>query len=235
MLTGFRRFLKRLTAISGLGHDSGTTAFNPQPAIQNHGTGIGSGLRGKSLFGLWTDIIKIFEVEGYIWFVNKPIFDGDTTQYTFFRYGDEQFDQVSVFVKPKTRYHRIRAERNPSLFVTDGEHRWIAFGGHIFKADATGLLWFTGRFQRIPFQTDLAIDHGVSPINGFHTDANDKLWVLFENGKVHSYPKTIGPSTALDIEPEILPHLIKVTKMLEASSGAKWFYNAVTGKVDTLE
>ena len=231
---GIDRIQTVFEAINGdfwFGHDSGTTAFNPQPAIQNHGTGMSSGPRSKSRFGLWTDIIKIFEVDGYIWFVNKPIFDGDTTRYTFFRYGDEQFDQVSVLVKPKTRYHRIRAERDPSLFVTDGEHRWIAFGGHIFKAEATGLLWFTGRFQRIPFQTDLEIDHGASPINGFHTDADNKLWILFENGKVQSYPKTIGTSTAVAIEPETLPHLIKVTKMLEASSGAKWFYNAVTGKL----
>ncbi len=221
-------------AINGdlwFGHESGATVFNAQPAIQNHGTGLGSGVRGKSRFALWKDVIKIFEVEGDIWFVDKPIFDGDATQYTFFRYRDEHFDQVSIFIKPKTRYHRIRAERNPNLFVTGGAHRWLAFGGHIFKADTTGLLWFTDRFQRIPFQTDFEIDHAPSPINGFHTDVNGKLWVLFESGKVQAYPETMDPSTAEDIEPETLPHLIKVTKMLEVSSGAKWFYNAVTGKL----
>ncbi len=221
-------------AINGdlwFGHESGATVFNAQPAIQNHGTGLGSSVRGKSRFALWKDIIKIFEVEGDIWFVDKPIFDGDATQYTFFRYRDERFDQVSIFIKPKTRYHRIRAERNPNLFVTDGAHRWLAFGGHIFKADTTGLLWLTDRFQRIPFQTDFEIDHAPSPINGFHTDVNGKLWVLFESGKVQAYPETMDPSTAEDIEPETLPHLIKVTKMLDVSSGAKWFYNAVTGKL----
>ncbi len=221
-------------AINGdlwFGHESGATVFNAQPAIQNHGTGLGSGVRGKSRFALWKDIIKIFEVEGDIWFIDKPIFDGDATQYTFFRYRDERFDQVSIFIKPKTRYHRIRAERNPNLFVTDGAHRWLAFGGHIFKADTTGLLWLTDRFQRIPFQTDFEIDHAPSPINGFHTDVNGKLWVLFESGKVQAYPETMDPSTAEDIEPETLPHLIKVTKMLDVSSGAKWFYNAVTEKL----
>ena len=221
-------------AINGdlwFGHESGATVFNAQPAIQNHGTGLGSGVRGKPRFALWKDIIKIFEVEGDIWFVDKPVFDGDATQYTFFRYRDERFDQVSIFIKPKTRYHRTRAERNPNLFVTVGAHRWLAFGGHIFKADTTGLLWFTDRFQRIPFQTDFEIDHAPAPINGFHTDVNGKLWVLFESGKVQAYPETMDPSTAVDIEPETLPHLIKVTQMLEVSSGAKWFYNAVTGKL----
>ena len=231
---GIDRIQTVFEAINGdfwFGHESGATVFNPQPAIQNHGTAIGSGVRGNPRFALWKDIIKIFEVEGDIWFVDKPVFEGDATQYKFFRYRDERFDQVSIFIRPQTRYHRIRAERNPNLFVTDGAHRWLAFGGHIFKADAIGLLWLTDRFQRIPFQTDFKIDHAPSPINGFHTDVNGKLWVLFESGKVQAYPETMDPSTAVNIKPETLPHLIKVTKMLEVSLGAKWFYNAVTGKL----
>ncbi len=221
-------------AINGdlwFGHDNGATVFNPMPAIQNHGTGIGSGVRGKSNFALWTNIVKVFEIDGYIWFVNKPIFSEEVTQYTFFRYRNERFDQVSVFIRPRPRHIRRLSDRNPNLFVTDGEHRWMAFGGHIFKADATGLSWFTNRFQRIPFQTDLEIEHAESPINALHTDANDKLWVLYENGKVQSYPKAIGPTTAINIQPDTLPRLIKVTKMLKMPSGDKWFYNAVTGKL----
>ena len=221
-------------AINGdlwFGHDNGATVFNPRPAIQNHGTGIGSSVRGKSRFAFWTDVIKIFEIDGYIWFVSKPIFSEEATQYTFFRYRDEFFDQVSVFVKPRPGPIRRQSDRNPNLFVADGEHRWMAFGGHIFKADATGLFWFTGGFQKIPFRTDLEIEHAESSINGFHIDANDKLWVLYENGKVQSYPKAIGPSTARNIQSDTLPRLIKVTKMLEMPSGDKWFYNAVTGKL----
>ena len=231
---GIDRIRAIFEAINGdlwFGHDNGVTVFNPKPAIQNHGTGISSSTSGKSRFAFWTDIVKIFEVDGYIWFVNKPIFSRNATQYTFFRYGDELFDQVSVFIKSKTERLKRRSDSDPKLFVTEGEHRWIAFGGHIFKADAAGLLWFTNRFQRIPFQTDLEIDQATSPINALHTDTDGKLWVLFENGMVQSYPKTIGPATSINIEPETLPHLIKVTKMLEMPSGAKWFYNAVTGKL----
>ena len=231
---GIDRVRTIFEAINGdlwFGHDNGVTMFNPRPAIQNHGTGIGNRVRGKSRFALWTDIIKIFEVDGYIWFINKPIFSENATQYTFFRYGNELFDQVSIFIKPRAGRIRRLANRNPNLFVTEGEHRWIAFGGHIFKADAAGLLWFTDRFQRIPFQTDLEIEHAESPINALHTDVNDKLWVLYENGKVQSYPRDIGSSTSTNIEPETLPYLIKVTKMLEVPSGTKWFFNDVTGKL----
>ena len=231
---GIDRVRTIFEAINGdlwFGHDNGVTMFNPRPAIQNHGTGIGNRVRGKSRFALWTDIIKIFEVDGYIWFINKPIFRENATQYTFFRYGNELFDQVSIFIKPRAGRIRRLANRNSNLFVTEGEHRWIAFGGHIFKADAAGLLWFTDRLQRIPFQTDLEIEHAESPINALHTDVNDKLWVLYENGKVQSYPRDIGSSTSTNIEPETLPYLIKVTKMLEVPSGTKWFFNDVTGKL----
>ncbi len=227
---GIDRIHAIFEAINGdlwFGHDNGVTVFNPRPAIQNHGTGI----RNESRFTSWTDIIKIFEIDGYIWFVNKPILGRNATKYTFFRYRNELFDQVSVFIKPKDGRVERLSDQNPNLLVTKDEHPWIAFGGHIFKVDATGLLWLTNRFQRIPFQTALEIEHADSPINGLHTDANDKLWVLYENGKVESYPKTIEPSTSVDIKPETLPHLIKVTKMLEIPSRGKWFYNAVTGKL----
>ena len=231
---GIDRIHTIFEAINGdlwFGHDNGATVFNPSPAIQNHGTGISSRVRRESRFAFWTDIVKIFEVGGHIWFTSKPIYGENATRYTFFRYGDGSFDQVSIFIKPKTGHIRRRSDRNPNLFVTEGEHRWLAFGGHIFKADATGLLWLTNRFQRIPFQTTLEIDHADSPINALHTDTNDKLWVLYENGRVQSYPKKIGDSTSINIEPETLPHLIKVTKMFEMPSGAKWFFNAVTGKL----
>ena len=128
-------------AINGdlwFGHDNGATVFNPRPAIQNHGTGIGSGVRGKSHFALWTDIVKIFEIDGYIWFVNKPIYSEDATQYTFFRYKNEFFDQISVFVKPRPGSIRRLSDRNPNLFVTDDEHRWIAFGDISLKQTRQG-------------------------------------------------------------------------------------------------
>ena len=230
---GIDRVRTIFEAINGdlwFGHDNGVTVFNPKPAIQNHGTGVGGRVRGKSRFAFWTDIVKIFEIGEYIWFINKPILSGNAIRYTFFRYGNGRFDEVSVFIKPDARHLGRRYVRNPNLFITEDEHRWIAFGGHIFKAYATGLFWLTNRFQRIPFQTTLEIDHAASPINALHTDTK-KLWVLFENGRVQSYPKTIEPSMSINIEPETLPYLIKVTKTLEIPSGTKWFFNAVTGKL----
>ena len=230
-IDGIRTIFEAINGDLWFGHDSGVTAFNPSPAIQNHGTGIGGRIGGKSRFTFWTDIVKIFEVGEHIWFVNKPIYTENATRYTFFRYENESFNQVSIFIKPKTGHIRKQSDRDPNLFVTEGEHRWLAFGGHIFKADATGLLWLTNRFQRIPFETTLEIDHADSPINALHTDPNDKLWVLYENGRVQSYPKKVGPSTSTNIDPELLPYLIKVTKTFKIPSGDTWFFNDVTGKL----
>ena len=212
------------------GHDNGVTVLNAKPAIQNYATGLGSRVRGQSRRALWTDIVKIFEVDGYIWFINRPVSSGNSTRYTFFRYRNELFDQVSVLIKPKQGQLGSQSNRDPKLFIAEEEHPWFAFGGHIFKVDAIGLSWLTDRFQRISFQTDLEIEHTAFPINALHTDAN-KLWVLFENGRVQAYPKNVEPSTSVNIEPEMLPYLIKVTKMFEIPSGTKWFFNAVTGKL----
>ena len=232
-IDGIRTIFEALNGDLWFGHDDGATVFNPSPAIQNHGTGIGGRIGGKSRFAFWTNIVKIFEVGEHIWFVNRPIYseNANATRYTFFRYEDASFDQISIYIKPKTGHIRRHSDTDPNLFVTEGKHRWLAFGGHLFKADPTGLLWLTNRFQRIPFQTTLEIDHADSPINALHTDANDTLWVLYENGRVQSYPKTIGPATATNIEPETLPYLIKVTKTFKIPSGDTWFFNAVTGKL----
>ena len=231
---GIDRIRTIFEAINGdlwFGHDNGVTLFNPRPAIQNHTTGIGSGISGKSRLAFWTDIVKIFEIGDSLWFVNKPISRENATRYTFFRYGNGLFEQVSVIIKPKVRHTKRQPDKAPNLFVTEGEHPWVALGGHLFKINEAGLLWLTNRFQRIPFQTNLEIDHAASPINALHTDANGKLWALFENGRVQSYPNTIESETSINIEPEALPYLIKVTKMLELPSGKKWFFNAVTGKL----
>ena len=230
-IDGIRTIFEAINGDLWFGHDIGVTAFNPSPAIQNHGTGIGGRIGGKSRFAFWTDIVKIFEVGEHIWFVNKPIHSENATRYTFFRYEDESFNQVSIFIRPKTGHIRRHSDTDLNLFVTEGEHRWLAFGGHLFKADATGLLWLTNRFQRIPFQTTLEIEHADSPINALHTDADDTLWVLYENGRVQSYPKKIGPATSTNIAPELLPYLIKVTKTFKIPSGDTWFFNAVTGKL----
>ncbi|MDE0013812.1 MAG: SpoIIE family protein phosphatase [Candidatus Poribacteria bacterium] len=189
---------------------------------------------GQTRVGSRTEIAKIFEVDGHIWFVNfvDPRLDGRFTRYTFFRYANGKFDGVSISIIARIGPGGEGADINPEVLVTDGEHRWMAFGGHLFKADTSGLLRLTKTgFQRILFGTTSEIDHGEAAITDLYRDPNDRLWVHFGNGKVLRYPKKIHLSTPRTraIGPEILP--LKATMLLKSALGSKWLFNSVTGKL----
>ena len=190
--------------------------------------------RGQTRVGFRTDIVNMFEVDEHIWFVNfvDPRLHGRSTRYTLFRYANGKFDQVSISIKTRTGPGGEGSDNNPKILVTEGEHRWITFGGHLFKADTTGLLRFTNAgFQRILFGTTLEIDQGESTITALYKDFNDRLWVHFGNGKVLRYPKAVDllTSVARPINSETIP--LKATTLLKTIAGAKWFFNAVTGKL----
>ena len=189
---------------------------------------------GQTAFGSRTEIVKIFEVGGHIWFVNfiDPRLPRRSTRYTFFRYANGKFDEVSISIQTRIGPGGEGADISPEVLVTEGEQQWIAFGGHLFKADTTGLLRLTTTgFQRILFGTTSETDHGEAAITDLYTDPNDRLWVHFGNGKVLRYPKKIhlSTSTTRAIEPEIVP--LKATTLLKSVLGSKWLFNKVTGKL----
>ena len=178
-----------------------------------------------------TEIVNIFEVGEHVWFVNSvdPRLQGRSTRYTFFRYANGKYDEAAISIKAKIGPGGEGADINPEIRITEGKHRWIAFGGHLFKVDITGLLRHTSTgFQRIPFGTTSELDQGEAAITDLYWDPTDRLWVHHGNGKVLRYPKEITTSTR-SINPEILP--LKATTLLRSASGSKWFFNAVTGKL----
>ena len=188
-----------------------------------------------------TDIEKIFEVDGHVWFIDEPGTSGSSTRlrYTFFRYANGKFSQVSIPIQTIIGPGGERSDTSTSVLVHEGEHIWMAFGGHLFKTDATGLLWLTDAgFQRIPFReigpnsipAPIApIEFGTAAITDLYNDPDDRLWVHFDNGKVLRYPKEINTVTTRLSNPETLP--LKATTLLKTASGSKWFFNEVTGKL----
>ncbi len=189
-----------------------------------------------------SEIVKIFEVGRDIWFINQPRSRGNSTRYTFFRYANGNYGhQISISIRTKIGPGGERSDSNRDVLVTEGEHVWMAFGGHLFKPDATGLLWLTDRgSQRILFQkiaerqsntSVLEIEPGTTAITDLYRDADDRLWVHFENGKVNRYPKNIDlvASTTRAIKPDELD--LKATKLLKSMPRRKWFFNAVTGRL----
>ena len=189
-----------------------------------------------------SEIVKIFEVDGDIWFVNEPESRFNATRYTFFRYANASFDhQISISIRTKTGPGGERSDSNTDVRIADGEHLWLAFGGHLFKADATGLLWLTeSGSQRILFQKTVEtrqsrrereIEPGAVAITDLYRDAKDRLWVHFGNGTVKRYPKNIDRtvSTTRPIATDELN--LKATTLLKTTPQGKWFFNAVTGKL----
>lgn len=189
-----------------------------------------------------SEIVKIFEVGGDIWFINEPESRSRSTRYTFFRYANASLDhQISISIRTKTGPGGERSDSNTDVLVAGGEHVWLAFGGHLFKADATGLLWLTERgAQRILFQKTAEmhrgtrvqeIEPGAAAITDLYRDAKGRLWVHFGNGNVKRYPKTIdrAASTTRPIAPDELS--LKATKLLKTTPKGKWFFNAVTGRL----
>ena len=190
---------------------------------------------------LRTEIERIFEVSGHVWFIDEPSLSGSSTrlQYTFFRYAHGKFGQVSIPIQTIIGPGGERSDRSTHVLIHEGEYTWLAFGGHLFKADATGLLLLTDTgFQRILFR-DIGpnsiptpmdpIEFGTAAITDLYSDSNDRLWVHFDDGKVFRYPKEINTITTRLSPPETL--VLKATHQLKTASGSKWFFNAVTGKL----
>lgn len=209
--------------------------------IQNGAPSDSEGIRPGSGHSQ-SEIVKIFEVGGDIWFINQPESRFGSTRYTFFRYANANFGhQISISIRTKTGPGGERSDSNTDVLVTEGEHIWLAFGGHLFKADATGLLWLTERgAQRILFQKttemrrgtrDREIEPGAVAITDLYRDAKDRLWVHFGNGNVRRYPKSIDQAAATT-RPIASDELrLKATNLLKATPKGKWFFNAVTGRL----
>ena len=189
-----------------------------------------------------SEIVKIFEVGGDIWFINEPISRGSSTRYTFFRYANGNYGhQISISIRIKIGPGGESSDSNPDVLITEGKHVWLAFGGHLFKADKMGLLWLRETSsQRILFQKTadinsdtavLEIDPGAAAITDLYRDSKDRLWVHFENARVKRYPKTIdsAASPTRSIAPDVLS--LKATHLLKATPEHSWFFNAVTGKL----
>ena len=189
-----------------------------------------------------SEIVQIFEVGGDIWFINEPESRFGYTRYTFFRYANASFGYpISIAIRTKTGPGGERSDSNPDIHVAESEHVWLAFGGHLFKADPTGLLWLTEtgtqkiRFEKTmemqPHTKDRTIEPGTVTITDLYRDSKDRLWVHFGNGNVKRYPKDIDRAvyTKRPIQPEEMN--LKATTLLKTMPKSKWFFNAVTGRL----
>ena len=161
-----------------------------------------------------SEIVKIFEVGRDIWFINEPGSRGEATHYTFFRYANGSYGhQISISVRTKIGPGGERSDSNTDVLVAKGEHVWMAFGGHLFKADATGLLWLTeSGSQRILFKKETFLN---SPLLPLEIAESDSQGILFE--------KTAGRQTATSVF-EIEPGEAAITDLYRDSDDRLWVH-----------
>lgn len=198
-----------------------------------------------------TEIVKIFEVDEQLWFINRPAPGRDATRYTFFRYANGKFDQVSLYIAVEIGPGGERLNtRNLDVLLSEGESPWLALGGWLFKPDATGLQWLSPEagFIRILFRQTREMRHAPSAITSLHTDKQGRLWCHLENGQARRYPALLDAvasgarrAQGSTLEPENLQlnaAMLVHTHSLEALGRdaasdveVKWFFSSATGKL----
>ena len=192
--------------------ESSTNSLRLAP-IQNASTAESQDIRtgsGRSQ----SEIVKIFEVGGDIWFINEPESRFGATRYTFFRYANASFGhQISISIRTKTGPGGERSDSNTDVLIAEGEHVWLAFGGHLFKADATGLVWLTERgSQRILFEKETFLN---SPLLPLEIRQSDSQRILFE--------KTAERQTATSVF-EIEPGAVAITDLYRDAKDRLWVH-----------
>ena len=199
-----------------------------------------------------TEIIKIFEVDEHVWFINRPAPGRDATRYTFFRYANGKFDQVSLSVAVEIGPGGERLNtRNIEVILSEGSvgdgGPWLALGGWLFKPDASGLQWLSPEagFIRVLFQQTRELRHAPSAITSLHKDKLGRLWCHFDNGQVKRYPASLDSavlrSGERNLQPEILPLHAAVLvhtsspetlgKSFASDFEIKWFFSTATGRL----
>ncbi|MDE0638616.1 MAG: SpoIIE family protein phosphatase [Candidatus Poribacteria bacterium] len=178
------------------------------------------------------EIIKIFEVNGDIWFLDKPIqHQGGFTFFRIFRYRNGVFEKLSLFIGAEigpggeTSY-------NDSVLVSSDNDPWVVLGGWFFLPRSDGLYRFSpnGESKISPFKTTESLPPATDAITAFHTDSQDRLWCYFESGEVKRFTNLRRRGSQPKVEVLPLKSVIPVLGITEAQV-VKWFYNTVSGQL----
>lgn len=179
-----------------------------------------------------TEIIKIFEVDGDIWFLDKPIQHQDGfTLYRIFRYRNGVFEKLSLYILAEVGPGG-EPNYNDSTLVSSDTDPWVVLDGWLFLPRSDGLYQFSlnGASKIIPFRTTESLPPSTDAITVLHTDSQDRLWCYFETGEVKRF--TNLRSKVSQPRVEVLP-LKSVVPLLGITSGktVNWFFNTVSGQL----
>ncbi len=184
-----------------------------------------------------TEISHIFEADGYIWFLDKPILSKDPlTLYRIFRYKDEKFEKLLLFIKADIGPGGETIYNDAAPIVTAGNNPWIVLGGSVFLPRGNGLhrLSPDGKISRISFNTEETLPSPSAAVTALHTDQKDRLWCYYDKGNVKRFSNiSIGANYVGGYTHTEVLQLQSVIPVIVDADGnvVQWFYNTVSGQL----
>ncbi len=186
------------------------------------------------------EIIKIFEADGDIWFLNKPIqHQGGFSLFRIFRYRNGEFEKLSLYMSAEIGPGGEKIY-NDSALVSSEVEPWIVLGGWLFRPRSDGLYRFLPNgesniltFNKAGFNTTDSFESLTPPtdaVTALHTDSQDRLWCYFETGEVRRFTNLRSRISQPKIEVLPFKSVIPVLGTAEAQV-VKWFYNTVSGQL----
>ncbi|MDE0484775.1 MAG: SpoIIE family protein phosphatase [Candidatus Poribacteria bacterium] len=186
------------------------------------------------------EIIKIFEADGDIWFLDKPIqLQDGFSLFRIFRYRNGEFEKLSLYISAEIGPGGEKIY-NDSILVSSEVEPWIVLGGWLFLPRSDGLYRFlpNGESKILPFnranfnKTDSfeSLPSPTDAVLALHTDSQDRLWCYFETGEVRRFTNLSSRTSQPRIEVLPFKSVIPVLDITEAKD-VKWFYNTVSGQL----
>ncbi len=183
------------------------------------------------------DIIKIFEADGYIWFIDKPFqVQNQFTHYRVYRYRNGEFEDISLIMQPEIGPGGEPLFHDSPPIVSLGTDPWLSLGGWLFLPRSNGLHRFTSRetFELIEFLTTSSLPQPSDAITALHTDTHNRLWCYYDTGEVKRY-SNIQINTGQvsgTVHTELLPlQSVIPISVTSDEQDVQWFYNTSSGQL----
>ncbi|MCG9127122.1 SpoIIE family protein phosphatase [Candidatus Poribacteria bacterium] len=188
-----------------------------------------------------TEIIKIFEVEGELWLMDKPYFhqDGFTT-YRFYRKKNDVFDSITIKIKAEVGPGGEITYSDSDPLLTSNINPWIVIGGILFYPNTNGLYRLTteGIVRSTSFNSTDSLSTPTNAIIALYNDSTNRLWCYYDSGEIKRFSniKNKFQQISSSIQAEVLPYRSFVPiPSISSTDEVRWFYNTISGQLVYLE
>lgn len=188
-----------------------------------------------------TEIVEMFEIDGDLWFLDKPIqLQNGFTHHRIFRYTNGEFHKQVIQIRAKIGQNGEPVFSNPKPLVTIGTETWFALSGWLFLPTKNGLhlLLQNNTTKRLAFDMVEILSPSPDNIIAVHTDNQNRLWSHLDTGEVKRYTSTgrRNMQAVGKIQVEKLPlNSVMPIPVIPKNRSTKWFYNILHNKLMTLE